>query len=634
MRDLLDRYIRSLREQEQAREAPEYRQDLGTFVDWLLVRQGYRVLERTFRHEGPERRKATGERQWGADILATKTDADGALHGYRFVLKQGHVGNSQWRNEDGFLPHDLWLAAGRRPDDIKKHRPGEEIPCWTVVAVHNGDFRAEQVGPQRQTLMEQIPHQTRVDVDWWDVNRLVELALEAPAVEDGHNLMERADPGLFPPGIRPFARLAIDSLAHGTAGGRFDLEAVDRLIDAVLPKEETINTSRWERSVAELGLLAAMVDVDCRWRPEVRDSTLPALETNERILCRAMHHVVSWDSDTKTKAQEDAGDLLRLLLKQYVGIASRLLEHLATVLPLERGLTIASLSERIDYPLRCLRLAGYLAAAGAAALDLGNRAAAERFADGLQQLFTNNPGGALSPVIDDQLVELALAWNLWRRLGKDEVVRDTARALVTRLLLRRNFGLPLPALWLEASVPLDERAVRILVEAQFRRHAPGFQDGGSLILPLALYLGWRDAAAEEADPVLAAFSPRDVPEPRRMVEDKAEDDISLPRVIHTQSWLPPDDAPRRWYAEALSPRGTAHVFRVGVRFSEFVVEFERFNRPLPTPSPAEQLHLGSIDCLAWKRFRNPPPMALFIERTAKLSGTRPPARQRHSHDST
>ena len=72
MRALLDRYVRSFLEQEQSRDAPEYRQDLGTFIDWLLLRKGFRVVERTFRHDGAARRGARGERQWEPTYLPSK----------------------------------------------------------------------------------------------------------------------------------------------------------------------------------------------------------------------------------------------------------------------------------------------------------------------------------------------------------------------------------------------------------------------------------------------------------------------------------------------------------------------------------------------------------------------------------
>jgi hypothetical protein len=614
MKDLVDRYVRSLLEQEQARDAPEYRQDLGTLVDWLLDRHGFTVHLRTYRHQGPARRQSKGRIQWGRDILATKLDPDGVERGYRFVLKQGDIGQAEWNEaRDGSLPNDLFLAAGLHPDIDKMHSSGPLAERWTVVAVHNGDFDTERIGPQRRSLIERIEETFGIAVEWWDAERLVSLTLAPPAEADGKRLEERADPSLLPPGARPFARLALDSLARPVdAGAAFDLVAVDHLIESLLPLADTIEAPRLYRALSELGLFAGMVDVECRTLPQVRGSTLPALDTFERVLCRGLHHGSLLEQTTRRKEQPRIIELLRLLLRHYIELATRLLEHLEPVLDLDHGLAIGSPSERVDYPLRTLRLSGYLATAGAAALDLHDRAIAQRFADALLQLFMKNTGGALSPVLDDQITELALVWDLWRRLEMEDAVRTTARELVARLLFRKNLGLPCPALWIEAGVPLDERGLRILVEAQFSRSAPGFEDGGSLILALALYLGFRGAPAEEADPWLSAFTPRTPVAERTPAVPSGEEEEGTPRVIHPQAWRPPDDASERWYGTRLAGRGTSHVFRLSVSFGEFALEFEGFNAPLPVSSRAFRWGVSAIDRMAWKVFRNPPPMTIFI----------------------
>src|SRR5271168_4644596 len=96
MKDVLDRYVRSLAEQEQAGDAPEHLQDLGTFVCWLLERRGFTIYLTPYKHAGVERRKSSGRIQWGVDILAGKEDEDGENRLYRFVLKEGKIGLSEW----------------------------------------------------------------------------------------------------------------------------------------------------------------------------------------------------------------------------------------------------------------------------------------------------------------------------------------------------------------------------------------------------------------------------------------------------------------------------------------------------------------------------------------------------------
>lgn len=614
MRDLLERYVRSLREQDIERDAPEYAQDLGTFVYWLLERLGYRILEQTFRYDDSKRIKATGERQWGADFLATKADPDGGLRGYRLVLKRGHIGQAQWKHQDGYLPEDLWLAAERGPDDFARRFPDEGIKLWSVVAVHNGDFRVDQVGDQRVELIDKIRRRTGIDhVEWWDAARLVELAMGLPATDHGEAAV---DPGIFPPGIRPFARLAIHSLTREEDGSEFDVDAVTTLIDVVLPLSSSLDSARWQRAVAELGLLSAMVDNECLRLSQVRGSTLPSLETTERILCRAVHHLVGPEDAPAGAATARARDLLVMVLRHYVGVTRRLVEHLAPALKIEQGLALPFSSERVDYSLRSLRLAGYLAVAGAAALDLDDPVTASMFGERLQELFENNPGGALTPVLDDQIVELCLCWRFWQRLGRDDVTKQTARELVRRHLARRNLNLPLPALWLEASIPPVDRTLRILVDAHFGSAPHGFEDGGSLILPLALHLGWGTSPndggeRQEADDLVAALAPSRPTRVRDMAAGRQLDDVG-PKIIHLQSWLPPEDAPALWYSQSLARRGLAHTFRLDGSFADLDREFRRFNRELKARSVASRLNLESIDWIAWKQLRNPPPMAMLI----------------------
>ena len=620
MRRILERYIRSLREQEQSpASAPEYRQDLGTFVHWLLERHGYRVHIRAFRYDGADRRTATGERQWGIDITASRRELSGATVGYLFVLKYGDVGVAQWNDSPGSLCHDVLLAAELSDDDKRKLTPGESITHWKVVAVHNGDFNLSQLRSQRENLVAKTRERQGVDVIWWDANRLTELALEAPSRTDSvaQCLADQADEGIFPPGVRPFAQLAINSLQLAQSGIAFDLKAVDHLIEAVLPKSESslkqdiVNPARWHRRVSELSLFAEMVAVECRNRSVIGGSTLPALETYERVICRAVHLLALAPEESRGKSDlKNAADLLRLLLEKYLDLGLLLREHLSPVLGLENGLALSSSSERLDYPLRAMRLLGYLAVAAHVASDIGRDNDRNVLVDAVEQLCSHNAAGALTPLLDDHVVELSILWDLL--LGTDRVASatQTAQEVANRILLRRTFGLCMPALWLSSTLPLQDRTVRILVESKSGPTVE-YEDGGSQILPLALYIGWALAQVEEVEQILRWSAPN------RKKGDPFEEPPAQVRPIHQQSWLPPDDAARSWYAESLAGKGTSHVYPNNGNALEFFAGFERFNRPLSKPSVAELMGLPSLDRIAWKQLRNPPPMALFVKHLGK-----------------
>jgi hypothetical protein len=616
MRRLLERYIRSLREQEQSpSSAPEYRQDLGTFVHWLLERHGYRVHVRAFRYDGTERRTATGERQWGIDIAATRQELSGATVGSLFVLKHGDVGSAQWETGPGSLRHDVLLAAELSEADKGRLAPGEAVSRWEVIAVHNGDFNRAQVGSQRDGLIASMMRRHAVEVIWWDANRLTELALEVP-VGPGSEPVKNAgegSEGMFPPGVRPFVHLAMGSLLSGYCGTAFDLAAVDHLVRAVLPQDApasrqgALTLPRWQRRVLELGLFAEMVAVECTNLKEAKGTTLPALEAYERAICRAVHALSMLLEATRTQAAvKKAKEVLQSLLERYLNLGLRLREHLVPILGVENGLALAATSERLDYPLRAMRLLGYLTAAAHAALDLGRQHEASMLGDAVEELCKHNAAGALTPVLDDQVVELSILWDLLLRMERREAASSTAQEVANRILLRRALGLRMPAMWLPSTVPLADRTVRVLVESQ-TGVAPEYEDGGSQILSLALYVGWRSSNTDEADEILRMSSPN-----RGSIASTGEQSARV-RAIHLQSWLPPDDAGLFWYAESLAMKGTSHVYPNDGKSEEFFAGFERFNRALSIRSIGEELGLPSVDRIAWKQFRNPPPMAIFVK---------------------
>jgi hypothetical protein len=123
------------------------------------------------------------------------------------------------------------------------------------------------------------------------------------------------------------------------------------------------------------------------------------------------------------------------------------------------GLSVASTSEVIDYPLRCLRLVGYLSTARLACLDIGDDEQARSFGDCVAALWRSNDAACESPVTDDQVIELFAVWLLLLRLGRPGLVGEMATSLVNRLLARRFLRLRLPGLYQRASIQVhdDER---------------------------------------------------------------------------------------------------------------------------------------------------------------------------------
>lgn len=185
------------------------------------------------------------------------------------------------------------------------------------------------------------------------------------------------------------------------------------------------------------------------------------------------------------------------------------------MLDLPYGLAFPAPGEVINYPLRALRLSSYLATAGLslvfAALEQpkqkkaqaqaeAQRAEARKIATSLVTLWEHNQGGCLSPVTDDQIIDISLAWELWLRLDMRQ---------------------------------------------------------------------------------------------------------------------PPPDAANEWYTQGIEDRGTCKVFDLGADVGAFIKDFEAFNRPIPD-SPAEAMGRPIVDRIAWKLWRTPAPMALFVKLMAAL----------------
>lgn len=624
MRKILDRYVRSLKERE---EDPERYQDVGTLVTWILEQHGYTLLARPYKHKGVELRVSKGRLQHGIDILAAKEEA-GKVTSYRFVLKAGPFGKAQYTPDvEGTMMHDLELAASLQP---KAHESRYDIEpdAVVVVAVHNGTLDQDQVGANVAGFRSRL--ETRnpwISTDWWDADRLVTLILEARASGTQEPFLRSPEASIFPPSTRPFINLALLSLlpARGKAGSGFDPDAVDRLLDERLPVNRGDATSPkpedTRRAIAELSLFLAMVEAECGRIAE--DTTLPVFDALERVLCRSIEHVRRVHATSRPS--KPLREAIYGLLDLYAVTAAGLLARLTPVLEIPYGLALVGRGEVINYPLRALRLSGYLAIAGLAKLLDGSRSSspdsrhadAEQIGSRLVRLWEQNEGGCLSPVTDDQLIEIGLVWELWLRLGILKPVAWSARQLIQRLALRKAAGLPLPSLWHRARIPMRNEDLQALVEAHARGRtsAPSsFTDEGSTLLPLALYLAVRLGAPPEASEV-QAFLPA-----------KSADDERAWTVV-PEVWQPPEDASSTWYTEGIERQGTCKVLTWTTDLEAFAAAFEASCHPLPR-SRAEELGFGVVDRMAWKLWRTPASMALFVELVQRCIREAPPRKHR------
>jgi hypothetical protein len=488
----------------------------------------------------------------------------------------------------------------------------------TVVAVHNGDFDVEVLGGMRQQFVDDILRNHNVQLVWWDAG---ELLHETEKVLARGDELE-SDAAILPPGLRPFARRALDSLRVSPDRreqgflGRFDLRAVDELIGVALPLDRetvqqggstslTAGKALKPRELAlrasELAIFASMVSAESNI--SARGLSLPTFDAVERCVCAIAEHARRFPAQSKQSAPQEPVEALQGLLMLYRRTALALRIRLEPILDVDFGLARGALSETIDYPLRTLRLLGHLAIAGLACLDEGSQERREEallLGDAIMRLWDRNEAACASPVTDDQGIEIGAIWALLLRLDRQKEVGRTAQAVIMRLAARRVLGLPMPALYHLATEPMDDLSLRVLVEAHLKpsTRPAGFEDGGSTLLALASYLAY--TFAQLAPSAMAPFD--------GIGNLKDRSVIRSPCFI--QAWQPPVDGPDEWYAHGIFSRGFTKVFDKPDDPSLFLREFEAHAKPV-NQSFAEKVGLPVLDWIAWRRWRTLPTLHTF-----------------------
>jgi hypothetical protein len=590
LRPQLDHYIRAFRERD---DHPEERQDLGTFLTWLLRRCGYTIRLAPFHYDGPKRRVSKGRYQQGIDLVASRPSEgnDDCEDLFLFVLKPGNVGRSQWRDPKNIIG-DLNELKYTKPQEHERWLPqAVDLGRVNIVVVHNGEFDDEMLAGMRRNLQEDIEH-FGFGFEWWSAPDLVDKTLTV--------LGEGPDHELFPPTVRPFYGALLDGLE---TGGEIAIDAVERLLAARFPceKQELL------RTLTELSVFAAMMTNVPRARSQ---AVLPLLDMLLALIPRCAAAIVNTGGANEHGISEALADLLA----SFVDMGSRLAQQLEPLAEIEDGLVFPTVGEQIDWPLRTMWVLRYLALTARTANDLvllerdGKQASqyvgiAARCLEMSLSLAERNLGAVGTPITDDQLIEYVILWRTWLDSGRLQQTMQTAKELVTRLVLRRHLGLPGPALYQQAKTPITDADARALAEAWFGSRSEAstvFEDGGSTLLPLAIFVALRLGVAL-APGTFEAFGILNVDGGRR-------------NMVHPQSWSPPEDASRRWYSEDLRYSGISHIYEFNSELSapeDFPERFERRQERLD-PSPMQMMGFECIDAMAWVHWRTRPPLAWLL----------------------
>lgn len=599
LREQLDHYVRALRERD---DQPEARQDLGTFVLWLLRRLGYTIRLAPLHYQETSRKVSKGRYQGGIDLVASRPGQGDAEDLFLFVLKRGNFDRSEWKKPDGIIA-DLNILGDTDPENHVQWLPNDvELGRVVIVVCHNGEFEDETVAEQRRARRRHIESRG-FGFEWWSAVELVDFAQRV--------LAEGADDQLFPPALRPYYGVLLDALATTK---RIDQDAVERLLAARLPG----TADELLRALTELSLFAAMLAA----QPAARDATLDLLDALRAIVTRSAAALVV-HQQTGPRFCEALADLMAT----FISAGGVLCELLAPLGEASDGLAIGGPGDLIDWPLRVARITRDLILAARAARDLAtyhrqlalrttDHAAHEnarhhdaRFEDLNARclaccisLTRHNMGALATPITDDLLIEYALLWRTLLDAGEQELVRQLIAELFTRWVLRRRLGYPGPALYQHARTPMRERDVRTLAEAWISGSLPpSFEDGGSTLLPVVVAL----AMCLDVEVDLASLQ----------VFKVLRTESGTRGAVYPQSWIPPDDAGQRWYGEALSDEGVCHVHELDDP-QRMVARLFELHGALPTSAMAE-LGFGSIDGLAWVQWRTRPPLRWLFDALPK-----------------
>ncbi len=600
LRPQLDHYVRALKERD---DHPEDHQDLGTFLTWLLRRSGYTIRLAPFHYKGPNRKVSKGRFQRGVDLVASRpSEANTEVEDlFLFVLKRGDIGRRQWRDDAG-ITGDLNELFDTTPEDHKDWLPlGPDPDRVNVIVVHNGEFDDEALADMRRKRQQRFEREG-FGFEWWSAPELVDKTLTV--------LGEGPDHELFPPTVRPFYGALLDGLE---TSGQVPLDAVERLLAARLPGR----ASELHRTLTELSVFAAMIANLPRTRSQ---ALLAALDMMLALLSGCAAAIVTADAKG-AEIRESLGDLL----STFVDLGDGLAQALQPLAEVEDGLVYPTIGEPIDWPLRTMWVLRYLALTVRAANDLASfenakATAAKNDADRERAeavvrkskdssvrcleislaLAEHNLGAVGTPITDDQLIEYALLWRTWLDAGHVRQTTRTVEELITRLILRRQLGSPGLALYQQARTPMRDTDARALAEAWFGSREQAsmvFEDGGSTLLPLIIFMGLRLGVKIEASTFMA-FGALDLEDQER-------------GVVHPQSWSPPEDASRRWYGEDLSRSGVCHIYQFS-QPKDFPSRFEQRQGQLG-PSPMAELGFESIDGMAWVHWRTRPPLRWLLD---------------------
>jgi hypothetical protein len=427
MKFLVRDYLASLRE----------RGELDRALVDLLTAMGLRVL----------RSPARGQAESGLDVAAVGRLDGGEPTLYLFQVKMGNVTRSSWNTGPNAVRQSLedlidGLVAFRK---LAKEEAAKRV---VLVLAHTGVIE-NNVRSRYEGFVAN--NKRKVRIKNWDLEILAGYVVQ-------FLLNER----LF--GDVPAAKLR-RTLAFLEVPG-YDLRHLKDLTHTLVPHPTSGEKTR-QRALLQIRMVLGIVEHFALTEAGNADLATRAYELG-------FLEVYAWLRRDELLGKRKYLDLLLPLIDRYLACSLELLQRLDPLLDAPHGLALGGMHERVEYPLRAIRVAGL---AGQWFLVLARFSEQPDVLDKLKLLarfalrLKKSVPVVAKPLFDDQMLEVGLFALTLFAIGEADIARDYVSEVVARLIC--------------GSLPEGTGNLEAVANLHFtQQKSPEYLDSSSTLLPM------------------------------------------------------------------------------------------------------------------------------------------------------
>ncbi len=382
----------------------------------LLVSMGLRIL----------RLPSLGIAEHGLDIAAVGRINGGPRTLYLIQVKQGDITRALWNQGPNSVRASL--------DDLEDYAEealelaGRPVPEQTVlVLAHNGTV-STNVQSAFTAHRKRMRQRNSLEVEHWDLHRLLEL-FEAHLFDEHFFSQAQA--------------LSIRKALAFVEVPEYDLHHFRKFLDATIPPS-TVSIRLVDRALLQVQIALAMV---------YHYGTVEGAnyDVSRRAYEIALLRVYLWLHHANLLSKQKVVQQLSRIVNTYLVISLQFLAKLDPLLGVYHGLARTGLHERVEYPLRVLKIG---ALAGQWMIFLGRRVSNGQPSDELKAMgdfvarFLTRLRASCPvverPLLDEQMIEVCLFGLGLRVAGGESEMAGYLDSVISRMCLEARNGHPIP----------------------------------------------------------------------------------------------------------------------------------------------------------------------------------------------